>query len=141
MDLFTLFASAFLAATILPAQSELVLAGMAYAGQHDAALLVAVATAGNVLGAAGNWVLGRVARRFEGRRWFPVRPEAMRKAEGWYLRWGVWSLLLAWVPVIGDPITVAAGALRVPFRVFLPLVFVAKVWRYVALVAGVGFFV
>ena len=75
-------------------------------------LLVAVATAGNVLGSVVNWALGRFFAHFADRPWFPVSAAAFERATAWYGRFGVWSLLLAWLPVIGDPLTVAAGVLR-----------------------------
>jgi membrane protein YqaA with SNARE-associated domain len=130
-----LFAVTFLAATVLPAQSEILLAGMVLAEHYPAWALVAVASAGNVLGSVVNWVLGPFMARFEGRRWLPVGREQVAKAEGWYHRWGKWSLLLSWAPFIGDPLTVVAGVLREPLPVFLALVTVAKVGRYIAVAA------
>jgi membrane protein YqaA with SNARE-associated domain len=130
-----LFSVAFLAATVLPAQSEILLAGMVLTEHYPAWALVAVASLGNVLGSVVNWVLGRFIARFEGRRWFPVSREQVVKAEGWYHRWGKWSLLLSWAPFIGDPLTVVAGVLREPLPVFVALVTLAKVGRYVAVAA------
>jgi membrane protein YqaA with SNARE-associated domain len=130
-----LFFVAFLAATILPAQSELGLAGLVLSGDHSVVLLVAVASAGNVLGAVVNWGLGRGIERFAGRRWFPVTPQRLERASGWYRRYGRWSLLLSWAPVIGDPLTVAAGVLREPLASFLILVAIAKTGRYIAVAA------
>lgn len=127
-----LFLVAFLAATVLPAQSEVLLAGMVLAQHYPAWALVVVATAGNVLGSVVNWLLGRLLARFEARRWFPVRREQVAKAERWYQRWGKWSLLLSWAPFIGDPLTVVAGVLREPLPVFLILVTIAKLGRYIA---------
>jgi membrane protein YqaA with SNARE-associated domain len=130
-----LFTLTFAAATLLPAQSELALAGLLIAGKQPAPLLLAVASAGNIAGSALNWGLGRGIERFSGRRWFPVRAEALARAQGWYRRWGRWSLLLSWAPVIGDPLTVAAGVLREPFPVFLLLVAIAKIGRYLFVAA------
>ncbi len=123
-----LFFVAFLAATILPAQSELGLAGLVISGDHSVVLLVAVASAGNVLGAVVNWGLGRGIERFAGRRWFPVTPQRLERASGWYRRYGRWSLLLSWAPFIGDP-------KEQPLVSFLALVAVAKTGRYVAVAA------
>jgi membrane protein YqaA with SNARE-associated domain len=130
-----LFLVAFLAATILPAQSELGLAGLVMSGNHSVILLVAVASVGNVLGAVVNWGLGRGIERFAGRRWFPVTPDRLDRAAGWYGRFGRWSLLLSWAPIIGDPLTVAAGVLREPLASFLALVAIAKTGRYIAVAA------
>jgi membrane protein YqaA with SNARE-associated domain len=130
-----LFAAALVAATVLPAQSELLLAALVVADRHPVWLLVAVASVGNTLGSAVNWALGRLLARFEGRRWFPVRREAIARAEAWYHRYGRWSLLLSWMPVVGDPLTVVAGALREPLPVFLLLVALAKTGRYLVVAA------
>lgn len=130
---FGLFVVSFLAATLVPAQSEAVLLGLLMTGSYPAWLLLLVASTGNVLGSCANWLMGLFLARFEGQSWFPVRRENLRKAEAWYHRYGRWSLLLSWVPVIGDPLTVVAGVLREPFAVFLALVTVAKVGRYLAI--------
>jgi membrane protein YqaA with SNARE-associated domain len=130
-----LFLVAFLAATILPAQSEVGLAGLVLSGLYPVTLLVAVASLGNTLGAVVNWSLGRGIERFSDRPWFPVRPDRLDRAARWYHRWGKWSLLLSWAPFIGDPLTLAAGVLREPFGTFLLLVAVAKTGRYIAVAA------
>ena len=132
---FGLFSSALLAATLFPAQSELVLAGLLLAGSQPTWALIAVATVGNVLGSAINWGLGRYLEHFQDRRWFPVKPRALDKAAGWYHRHGRWSLLLSWAPFIGDPLTLAAGVLREPFAPFLGIVTLAKLGRYLVLAA------
>ncbi len=129
-----LFASAFLAATILPMSSEAVLAGLVAARGFDAAVLWAVATVGNTLGAVVNWALGRFCRHWQDHRWFPVKPAELDRAGRWFARYGSWSLLFAWVPVVGDPLTVAAGLLRVNFGWFLALVAVGKAGRYAAVI-------
>ncbi len=129
-----LFAAALLAATILPAQSEAVLVGMHLAETHSKVTLVSVATIGNVLGSLVNWVLGRYLVHFRDRRWFPVKAELIDRATAWYRKWGVWSLLLAWAPFIGDPLTLVAGILRENVWVFLVLVTIGKAARYIAVV-------
>lgn len=131
-----LFFAAFLAATILPMQSEAALVGALLAGAQPAWALVAVASVGNVLGSAVNWLLGRGIERFRHRRWFPVKDVDLERARGWYHRWGKWSLLLSWAPIVGDPLTVVAGVLREPLPMFLALVTVAKVGRYLVLAAA-----
>jgi membrane protein YqaA with SNARE-associated domain len=130
-----LFLSALVAATVLPAQSEAVLAALVLAGEQPIWALVLVASVGNVLGSVINWLLGRGLVTFRDKPWFPASPAALARAEGHYKRHGRWSLLLSWVPIIGDPITVVAGVLRESIWVFLALVTVAKVGRYVVLVA------
>jgi membrane protein YqaA with SNARE-associated domain len=131
-----LFAAAFLAATLFPAQSEAVLVALVLEGDITTWLLVTVASVGNVLGAVVNWLLGRGLEQFRDRRWFPVGASGLARAQAWYHRWGRWSLLLSWLPFIGDPLTVVAGTMREPLRSFLPLVAAGKVARYVLLAVG-----
>ena len=134
MELLSLFIVSFLAATILPAQSEAVLAGLHLAGGNSAVLLVIVATTGNVLGSCVNWLLGRYLVHFQHRRWLPVKQAALDRATRTYQRFGVWTLLLAWVPIIGDPLTVIAGMMRTNIALFIALVTVGKAGRYIAIV-------
>ena len=131
----SMFSSALVAASLLPAQSEAVLVSLVLGGAQPVWALVTVASVGNVLGAVINWALGRSIERFRERRWFPVGPAALASAQTRYQRWGKWSLLLSWMPVIGDPLTLAAGFLREPLPVFLLLVTIAKTTRYLVLVA------
>lgn len=130
-----LFLSALVAATMLPMQSEVVLAGLLALGDQPAWALIAVATAGNVLGSVINWLLGRYIEHFRDRRWFPVRESQLDRFQRIYHRWGRWSLLLSWAPFIGDPLTVIAGVLREPLWSFTLIVLVAKLGRYLV-VAG-----
>jgi membrane protein YqaA with SNARE-associated domain len=131
-----LFLSAVLAATVLPGASEILMLGLLVQGL-DAWTLWLVATVGNVAGSTLNWWLGRFALRFADRRWFPVGRPALERAQGWYRRWGQPSLLLSWLPGVGDAFTVAAGVMRAPILPFLVLVAIAKGGRYAA-VLGVG---
>jgi membrane protein YqaA with SNARE-associated domain len=134
-EYFGLFGAAFLSATVFPFQSEVILFSMLMAEHYQIVLLVLVASLGNILGSCVNWYLGRFIAHFENRRWFPLSKDKVAKAEGWYHRYGRWSLLLSWVPIIGDPLTIVAGVLREPFAVFLALVTIAKTARYVAVAA------
>lgn len=127
-----LFLAAFLAATLVPAQSEAVLVSLLVAGYPVWALLL-VASAGNVLGSVVNWWLGEQLLRFRTSRWFPVSASALERAQRRYQRYGSWSLLLSWVPIIGDPLTLAAGVMKEPLWRFLLLVTLAKVGRYLVL--------
>jgi membrane protein YqaA with SNARE-associated domain len=133
-----LFVSAFLSATLLPGSSEAALIALLALGRSDPVRLVAVATAGNVLGSVVNWIMGRFFAHFSDRRWFPVSRAAYERAVSWYNRFGLWSLLLAWLPVIGDPLTVVAGALRVGFWRFVVLVTIGKAGRYAFIAAAVA---
>ena len=132
-----LFLTAFVAATVLPMQSEAALVGLLLA-DYPAWLLVTVASTGNVLGSVVNWLLGRGIERFRGRKWFPASSAGLARAQRWYERYGKWSLLLSWAPIIGDPLTVVAGVLREPLPMFLLLVTIAKVGRYLVLVIAVS---
>ncbi|WP_039012073.1 YqaA family protein [Pseudomonas brassicacearum] len=125
-----LFLAAFGAATLLPLQSEAVLVGLLLSERHLVWLLLAVATLGNVLGSLVNWWLGSRLEHFNDRRWFPVSPAHLDKARVHYQRFGHWSLLLSWLPIIGDPLTLVAGVMGEPWRRFLLLVSLAKGLRY-----------
>ena len=129
-SLLVLASTAFLAATILPISSEVVLAVIIATTPDALWLPILVATAGNTAGAVVNWALGRFFIQYRDRRWFPVPEHQLVKASRWFQRYGVWSLLFAWLPVVGDPLTLAAGLLRVPFWTFLPLVAIGKGARY-----------
>lgn len=134
----SLFLAAFLAATLIPAQSESVLGGLVVLGQQPVYALVAVASLGNILGSVLNWLVGRGVERFRGRKWFPASQAQLDRAQQRYQRFGYWSLLLAWVPVIGDPLTLVAGIMREPLWRFLILVSIGKMGRYIALAVGLG---
>ena len=130
-----LFWSAFLAATLLPGASEIVLVALLAEGVGEPWLLVVVAGVGNTLGSVVNWVCGRFLLHYADRRWFPVPPRHLDRATGFFNRYGVWTLLLAWWPLGGDALTVIAGVLRVPLLRFAILVAIGKFARY-AVVAG-----
>ena len=130
-----LFLAALVAAPVLPVQSEAVLGGLLATGAYSPALLILVAGIGNVLGSVVNWLLGRGLERFRGARWFPVSDRNLERAGRWYRKYGWWSLLLSWVPIIGDPLTVAAGIMREPFVRFVVVVSIAKFGRYIMLAA------
>ncbi len=135
----SLFTASFLAATILPGSSEVALAGLVVAYPQSVLPLFIVATAGNTLGAVLNWCLGRSLMRFAGGRWFPATAQRIEQASGYFHRFGSWPLLFSWVPIIGDPMTVAAGALRIRILIFIPLVLIGKALRYAAVVGGIEF--
>ena len=127
----SLFAISFLAATILPFSSELTLAGLIVTSNYDNLLLLIVASFGNVLGSAVNWALGFYSRNFTTKKWFPFKETQIERSSKWFKKFGKWSLLFAWVPVVGDPLTLVAGILRVKFIDFIILVAIGKVSRYI----------
>ena len=130
MTLIALLLSAFGAATLLPLQSEAVLLGLLAQGQWSAAVLIGVASVGNILGSCVNWWLGLKIEHYKNKSWFPVSEAKMLQAEKIYQKYGFWSLLLSWTPVIGDPITLIAGLMKENFWRFLWIVSFAKVGRY-----------
>lgn len=127
-----LFAAAFLAATLVPFQSEIIFAALQANALAPVWILVIVASVGNTLGSFVNYYIGLGIKRFEVHPRFPLTPLQMTRAQNWFSRWGVWTLLLSWAPV-GDVITVMAGIMRTPFWVFAVLVGAAKTGRYVVL--------
>lgn len=127
-----LFLVAFLAASLLPAYSELLFVDLLASG-HDPLTLWLWASAGNTLGSALNWGLGRYLLHFQDRRWFPFKSDSLGRAQRWFQRFGVWSLLLAWMPVGGDALTFIAGVMRVRFSLFITLTAIGKATRYAIL--------
>lgn len=129
----SLMFTGFLAATLIPASSEALLLVLFQQG-YTPWLLWLAATIGNTLGSCVNWFLGREMVRFRNRRWFPVSLQQLQKAQALFNRYGTWSLLLAWLPVVGDPLTLVAGVLRVRFVLFLVLVATGKSLRYAVVI-------
>jgi membrane protein YqaA with SNARE-associated domain len=130
-----LFIVAFLAATPVPMQSEVVFLAMQSAGWHLLPL-IGVASVANTLGSVVTYAIGRQADRFRDHRWFPLTGPQLDRATAWWNRWGLWSLLLSWAPG-GDLLVALAGVAKVPVWRFLLLVAIAKTGRY-AVVAGLG---
>jgi membrane protein YqaA with SNARE-associated domain len=131
-----LFFAALLAATPVPFNSEVPFIALQVAG-WPALTLVVAASVGNVLGSCVTYGLGRGLGGWRDHPRFPIRPAQMARAEAWFRRWGLWSLLLSWAPG-GDVLVAVAGLLRVPVGVFLILVTIAKTARYVALALATG---
>lgn len=135
MDFFTdlgfigLFIAAFLAATILPLSSEIVLTGLLLTGLSPSALVL-TATAGNVLGSLTNYGLGYWASLGIIKKWLRMSEQEFVSAEQRFNKYGLLSLCFAWVPIIGDPLTVIAGVLRIKLLWFIILVTVGKFCRY-----------
>ncbi|MDK4724952.1 YqaA family protein [Rhizobium phaseoli] len=115
-------------------QSEPVLVALILTEKFSWPLLLFIASVGNTLGSILNWFLGRGIERFRDRRWFPVSEKALERSSRWYRKYGKWSLLLSWMPLFGDALTVVAGVLREPLLTFTILVAIAKTGRYIALI-------
>ncbi len=129
----SLFLVSFIAASLLPAYSEVMLAGLLVAG-HDPLVLWCWATAGNTLGACLNWLIGRFLLRYQHHRYFPFKQGSLKNAQQWFQKYGVWSLLMAWAPIGGDALTFIAGVMRVRFPVFIVLTGIGKGARYAILI-------
>jgi membrane protein YqaA with SNARE-associated domain len=133
--LFGLFLMALVAGSLLPLPSEAAFVALLVGSSYPVWLLLLVATVGNVLGSVINWFLGRGIERLKGTRWFPASDASVERARAWYHRYGRWSLLLSWVPIVGDPLTIAAGVMKEPLWSFLILVTIAKFTRYAVMAA------
>ncbi|WGZ93663.1 MAG: YqaA family protein [Candidatus Thiothrix putei] len=130
MSYLLLFLSALLAATLIPAQSEALLVSLMLQGKSVLWVLLVVATLGNTLGSVINWWLGRYLEHFQDKRWFPVKAASLARAQQWFQRYGWGVLLLSWLPIVGDPLTVVAGVMRMRLLPFVLVVAVAKGGRY-----------
>ena len=118
-------------ATIVPFGSEAYLASLIILNKYNVTLLLLSASLGNVLGSVFNWICGYYATYFIQKKWFPINQKQIDKASFYFSKYGKWSLLLGWVPFIGDPITFVAGTLRYSFLPFLILVSIGKIGRYI----------
>ena len=136
----SLFFLSFLAATLIPTSSELTLAALLSTNNYNSLGLLATASFGNILGSVFNWLLGFYLFRHISKKWFPFNEKQVVSASKWFNKFGVWSLLFAWLPIIGDPLTFIAGILRVRFLIFLILVSVGKFLRYLLIYYSVLFF-
>jgi membrane protein YqaA with SNARE-associated domain len=134
----SLFFISFLAATILPFSSELTLAGLISTSNYDNLILLVVASFGNVLGSVFNWSLGFYSRNLSTKKWFPFKETQIERSSKWFSKFGKWSLLFAWLPIVGDPLTFVAGLLRVRFLDFIILVAIGKVSRYLIVFYLIG---
>lgn len=139
-ELIGLFASAFLAATLLPGGSEAALAAILALGASEPWIAIALATVGNTLGSLVNWAIGRFLSGYRDHPRFPIPAKRFEAYVERYQRWGAWLLLLSWVPVVGDPLTVVSGVLRTPLPVFLAVVAAAKLARYLVVAGAVSLF-
>jgi membrane protein YqaA with SNARE-associated domain len=127
---FLLFLLSFLAATIFPFSSELTLVGLLNAETYNSFFLLGTASGGNILGSVFNWFLGFYLLKYINNKWCPFNENHITVASEKFNKFGLWSLLFAWIPVVGDPLTFVAGVLKVNFILFLILVSIGKISRY-----------
>lgn len=126
----TLFFTAFIAATLFPLSSEALLITLLYQQQYSPLLLWLAATCGNTLGSCVNWYLGKQCLHWQDKKWFPFKPAQLTRAQHHFQHYGLVSLLFAWVPIVGDPLTFFAGVMRISFWKFVVLVAIGKGLRY-----------
>jgi membrane protein YqaA with SNARE-associated domain len=129
MAYLSLFFTAFIAATLFPLSSEALLATLLYQ-QYSPCWLWLVATSGNTLGSCINWYLGGQCLQWKDKKWFPFKAEQLHRAQQQFQHYGIYSLLFAWLPIIGDPLTFIAGVMRISFWKFIMLVVIGKSLRY-----------
>jgi membrane protein YqaA with SNARE-associated domain len=125
----SLFILSFMASTVVPVGSEWLMVSMVVKG-FDPVLAVSTATAGNTLGACTTYGIGIYGSTWMTQKLFRMDEKAQKRAEKFYARYGIWSLLFSWLPVIGDPICFAGGLLRIHFGLFVLLVLAGKLFRY-----------
>ena len=129
----SLFTVCFLVATIIPFGSEIYFATLLAMGNYNSLLLLIAAATGNILGSVFNWICGYYAAYFLKKKWFLISQNQVDKATNFFLKYGKWSLLFAWVPFLGDPLTFVAGTLKYSFYPFLLLVSIGKIGRYLVI--------
>lgn len=128
-SLWALFFLGFGAATLLPLGSEWLLITLIAQG-YSVADTVITATIGNYLGACTNYAVGLWGSDFLVTKIFRISKEDSIKAQNFFQKWGIWSLLLSWLPIVGDPLCLIAGTLKSRFLTFSILVFSGKALRY-----------
>ena len=117
-------------ATIIPFGSEAYFITLLSLEKYNHFILFVVASVGNVLGSLFNWICGFYINFLIKKSWFPINNKIIDRGNKLFTKYGKWSLLISWFPLIGDPITFAAGTLRYPIIPFLVLVSIGKVGRY-----------
>ena len=123
----------FTAATIVPFSSEILLATLIATNKYNSILLLFIACIGNVFGSIINWILGYYLGNLIKKKWLPFSQNKIDKATIFFNKYGKWSLLFGWLPIIGDPLTFVAGTLRFSFIPFIILVSIGKAGRYLVI--------
>ncbi len=124
-------------ATIVPFGSEVYFATLLSLGKYNNFLLLISASVGNILGSVFNWICGYYINYFVKKSWFPIKQDKIKKGTELFNKYGKWSLLLSWVPFVGDPITFVAGTLRFSFIPFIILVSIGKIGRYLVIYVSI----
>lgn len=135
LELAFLAAVAFLSATLIPLGSEAVVVTMVLDNSAPMLAVFGIASVANTLGACVNWWLGQHLLVYQHKRWFPVKARELARAQTWFQRYGMWSLLFVWMPLVGDGITVVAGVMKARFAAFVVLTLIGKSARYAAVIA------
>ena len=125
----TVFFTSLLASTLIPISSEISFIAFLYKGYSPFALCL-TATIGNTLGACINAYIGRYFTRFKSSKYFPVTEAQWQSAENYFKKYGMWSLLFSWLPIIGDALSFVAGAFKVNPYIFLIFITTGKAARY-----------
>ncbi len=133
----SLLTVSFMVATIVPFGSEVYFATLLSLGKYNNFLLLVSASVGNVLGSVFNWICGYYINYFIKKSWFPIKKDKIKKGTDLFNKYGKWSLLLSWVPFVGDPITFVAGTLRFSFIPFIILVSIGKIGRYLVIYVSI----
>jgi len=139
MEYISIFFLSFLASTIFPFSSEVGLVSYMTLGKFNNELLLIFASLGNILGSCVNYILGLYIIKFKNKSWFPFKDNQIIKTTKWFNRFGIYSLFFAFLPIVGDPITLIAGIFRVSFLKFIILVSLGKILRYLLIYYGVSF--
>ncbi len=133
MAYLSLLIVSFTAATIVPFSSEILLAALIASNKYNSLLLLLTACIGNILGSVVNWIFGYYLAYFLNKKWFPLNQKQLESATNFFNKYGKWSLLFGWLPIIGDPLTFVAGTLRFSFIPFIILVSIGKAGRYLVI--------
>jgi len=138
MEYISIFFLSFFAATIIPFSSEVGLVSYMALGKFNNELLLIFASLGNILGSCINYILGLFIINFKTKSWFPFKDNQIIKATDWFNRFGVYSLFFAFLPIVGDPLTLVAGIFRVSFLKFIIFISLGKILRYLLIFYGVS---
>ncbi|HUW68343.1 MAG TPA: YqaA family protein [Candidatus Nanoarchaeia archaeon] len=127
-----LFLASFLASTIFPLGSEAFVI-LLITKNFNIYYVILVASVGNFLGACTSYYIGFAGRMHIIEKYFGVSKSQLERAEKWFTKYGSWSLLFTWLPIVGDALPMMAGIMKLRFVMFSILVFIGKFLRYAVL--------